>query len=107
MLKMQIGENIKKYRLAAELSQAKLGELMGLTNQTISSWEKNRTEPNIVQVEQMALILKCNKSDLIGYKKEVPEYVSGSVEVIDLYSKCTPEQRKAVLALLRSFVGQE
>ena len=37
-------------------------------------------------------------------EKTIPDYVPGTVEIIDLYSKATPEQRQAVLNLLRSFV---
>lgn len=107
MLKMNIGDNIKKYRLASEMSQAKLGELLSVTNQTISSWEKNRTEPNIVQVEQMSQILKCRKSDLLGTSPDVPPIAPGTAELIDLFSRATPEQRQAVINLLRSFVSDQ
>lgn len=42
---------------------------------------------------------------LMGEKeKAVPDYVPGTAEIIDLYHRVTPEQREAVLTLLRSFV---
>lgn len=36
---MEIGTQIKKYRLASELSQEELAEKIYVTRQTISNWE--------------------------------------------------------------------
>ena len=36
---MDLGEKIQKYRKKNKLSQEQLGELIGVTRQTISNWE--------------------------------------------------------------------
>lgn len=50
-----LAERIKQARLAAGLSQAKLGELVGQAQTTISSWERGRTEPTRDDVARIAI----------------------------------------------------
>ena len=66
-MSINYGENIKRQRTISGLSQAELGEKIGLKHGAISSWENNRTQPNMGQIEQMCVVLGCRKSDLIGY----------------------------------------
>lgn len=103
-MKIQCGENIKRQRLLNGLSQADLGRLLDVKQGAISSWEINRTEPRMGQIEKMASIFGCTKSELIYGAKETPVYDSSVQEVVALYSKCTPEQKAAILSMLRSFV---
>ena len=62
---MNLGENIKALRERNSLKQSDLGKLLNVSNKTISSWEKNRTEPNIGMIEAMCKIFKCQKTDII------------------------------------------
>lgn len=62
---MGIGRNIEKFRKQVKLTQGELGEKLHISNKTISSWEKDRTEPNIGMIEAMCEIFGCQKSDLI------------------------------------------
>ena len=61
-----VGENIKKYRIAKGLTQLALSEKLDVSEKTVSSWEVSRTEPSIKCIEQIASVLGCRKSDLIG-----------------------------------------
>lgn len=105
-MKINCGENIRKYRVQNNMSQTDLGAALGVKHGAISSWENNRTEPNLGQIEKMCIIFGCKKTDLIEVQRDIPDYVPGTVEIIDLYSRATPEQRQAVLNLLRSFVQE-
>lgn len=106
-MKINCGENIRRYRVLNNMSQTDLGNALGLKHGAISSWEKNRTEPNMGQIEKMCMIFGCKKSDLIEFKRDATNYEAGTIELIDLFSKATPEQRQAVLNLLRSFVPDQ
>ena len=97
-MKINCGENIRKYRFWLFWNLLRFCR--------ISSWENNRTEPNLGQIEKMCIIFGCKKTDLIEVQRDIPDYVPGTVEIIDLYSRATPEQRQAVLNLLRSFVQE-
>ena len=57
-MKMQLAENIKKYRKRAGLTQEALAEKLHTTRQSVSKWEQGTLEPNL----QMLL----NLSELFG-----------------------------------------
>jgi len=61
-----LGDNIKFYRNKIGLSQQELSEKLHVARPTISSWELNRTEPTMGNIEALANIFRCKKSDLIG-----------------------------------------
>lgn len=104
MSDVNIGENIRKYRILKDLSQDKLGQMIGVTSQAISSWENNRTEPNIGTVELLALALGCKKSDLLGMTNSVPTYTPDIQELISLYSKLSDEQKQSILNTMKLFL---
>lgn len=60
------GEQIAMYRKAAHLSQKELAERLGVSDKTISSWERGRTEPNMEAVTSLSKILDCSISDIMG-----------------------------------------
>lgn len=61
-----IGANIKRIRQMRGMTQGELADAVNVKRQTISSWEVNRTEPDMGSVELLAKALNCRKSDLIG-----------------------------------------
>lgn len=61
-----LGENIRNWRLKNNLTQKELAEILNVKPQTVSSWEINRTEPNMGLLQALAAALNCRKSDLIG-----------------------------------------
>lgn len=63
---MSFGERMKYYRKALNLTQQELAQRLNVTNQTISSWEINRTEPNMGTVAKISDILGCGVDDLVG-----------------------------------------
>lgn len=51
---MEIGNTVKHYRKEHSLTQEQLGKALGVSSKTISSWENNRTFPDIEMVVQMS-----------------------------------------------------
>lgn len=52
---------------------------MGISRPTISSWEVNRTQPAMQDIQQLADILDCSVHDLLGNyaeNMEINEYLS-------------------------------
>ena len=56
--------SIKKHRRKHQLSQYRLGEIVGVRQQTIHNWESGSTEPSISQAYRLAEALGCDISDL-------------------------------------------
>ena len=56
---MNIGSKIVELRKKKKLTQQQLGELLCVTDKTISSWELNRTEPSIEDLKKISETLEC------------------------------------------------
>lgn len=53
-MKTQFGTIIKKLREKHGMSQEELGDIVGVSDKTVSSWEINRTEPKMGIVQKLA-----------------------------------------------------
>lgn len=109
----KMGNRIFQKRKEYGYTMEQLGSMLGVNKTAVNKWEKGITQ-NIKQstIKKMANIFDVSPSWLLGYdepsiQREVPAYVPGTVEIIDLYSRATQEQRQAVLNLLRSFVPED
>lgn len=51
---MIIGEQLRKARTDAGMSQEQLAEIMAVSRQTVSNWENSRSYPDIERVMRMA-----------------------------------------------------
>ena len=51
---MEIGSKIKKSRIDAKLTQEQAAEALGISRQTISNWENEKSYPDIVSVLKMS-----------------------------------------------------
>ena len=60
-----LGQNIKYYRKKCNLLQSELADKLQVSNKTISSWEIDRTEPNMEMVEKMCNVFNCTRSELV------------------------------------------
>lgn len=62
---MNYGERISKLRQNKNITQKELASKLYVTDKTISSWESNRTEPNLEMIIKLSEILECNASYLL------------------------------------------
>lgn len=65
----KFGDNLRKYRKEKKLTQEQLADLLNVSFQTISKWEKEKTEPNIDTLIKIASIFNITLDELIGVKK--------------------------------------
>lgn len=63
------GDNVRKYRLEANISQEKLADLCGLHRTYISDIERCRRNASLESAEKIAVALKINVSDLFKEKE--------------------------------------
>ena len=59
-------ENILRLRKDANLSQEALGDIIGVTRQTISNWELEETAPNPEQLKLLSKAFKVSIDDLLN-----------------------------------------
>ena len=60
-----ISKNIKRIRTAKGMNQTELAEKVGVTRQTISSWEKGSSFPNINMLEKMSAVFDMPIDELL------------------------------------------
>lgn len=67
---MSIGQRIKAARKKANMTQAQLAELVGLSTITIRQYESDKREPRYQIIEKLSKALKCSISELVESKQE-------------------------------------
>ncbi len=95
------GNVIRYYRKLRGLTQAQLAEMLNVSEKTISSWEVDRTEPNMEYVELLSTALGTPKSVLVGELLK-PETLSASEQaIITAYRNASKEIREVVRTVLK------
>ena len=61
-----IGERIKEVRKACRMSQAEVGEALGVTNTSVRNWEKGVCTPPSPTIIALAALFSCSVRDLTG-----------------------------------------
>lgn len=73
---MSIGENIKRLRERFGLTQAQLGDIAGVSDKAVSTWEKGANVPRMGAIQRMADYFGIPKSEIIegvsDTKKPIP-----------------------------------
>lgn len=75
-MKIELGKQIKKYRLEAKLAQEELADKVYVSRQTISNWENDKNYPDIKSLVLISDIFHISldnliKGDLERMKKEI------------------------------------
>lgn len=72
---MSIEENIRKYRKLKRMSQAELGELVGLAPSAISMYEGGQREPPVSSLRRIAEALDVPLAILLGKDSDGGYYI--------------------------------
>ena len=70
---MTLGERIKANRQRQGISQAKLGELLLVSQQAVAKWEKSIAEPDSTALKTMASLFHTTTDELLGFTEITPE----------------------------------
>ena len=69
-MKLYLGENMRKFRLAKDLTQEALAEELGVSPQTISRWEGGSSYPDVELLPEIAGYFDVSVDTLIGADEE-------------------------------------
>lgn len=92
---MTMNDNIRRYRIDKQLSQEKLGELLGVSAQAVSKWEQGITSPDISLLPIMAECFGVTIDSLFegtGVRK-YPGYQSERNELLAMYTRTEGTER--------------
>lgn len=72
---MDIGKKIQEARLNAKLTQEQSAEAIGVSRQTISNWENEKTYPDIISVVKMSDLYSISLDRLLKEEKSMSNYL--------------------------------
>lgn len=72
---MNMGSKIKNARIRANFTQEQVAEALGVSRQTISNWENEKTYPDIVSVVKMSDLYNISLDHLLKEEKGMSDYV--------------------------------
>jgi len=108
---MSIGKNIKNLRLRYGLLQKDLAAIAGVTDKTVSAWEKDRITPRMGAIQKIADHFRIKKSDIIEPSKiaelrNTVDVNSEETELLTSYRELSSEGKmliKGMLGQLKKF----
>ncbi len=97
-LRNQLGGRLRAVREAKRLTQQQLADLLGKSIETISNFERGKTLPSLVTLEQMARVLKVSMGEFFDNKRivESPSR-SGSAGRLEIAVSLLPAEDVEVL----------
>lgn len=100
-----VGKRIRAARLSQNLTQAELGDYLGITRDAVSKIELGNSTLTLQNLEKLPAILDRPISYFLGL--EIPSLSNDESEVIHLYRALSDEARRLALATLRAWLRPE
>ncbi len=98
---MDIGYKIKNARMKANLTQEQVAEALGVSRQTVSNWENEKTYPDIVSVVKMSDLYHISLDHLLKEEKDMSNYLDYLEESTNTVKS---NDRKAKTILISSYL---
>ena len=81
---MELGKQIKKHRMAAQLSQEELAERIYVSRQTISNWENDKSYPDVNSLVLLSETFQVSLDNLIKGDIDIMKEVIQREEVVKM-----------------------
>lgn len=75
---MEIGQKLKEKRTQLQISQEQLAEQIGVTRQTIASWEKGKTYPDIGSILKLSDLYGVSLDELLKEDAHMKKHVENT-----------------------------
>lgn len=103
--RMEIGKKIKNARLESKLTQEQAAEALGVSRQTISNWENEKSYPDIVSVVKMSDLYSVSLDHLLKEEKE-EKTMSRYVDYLEESTNLVGSRNKlSKLILILTYLG--
>ena len=81
-MEYDIGSKIKAARLKKKMTQEQVAELLGVSRQTISNWENEKSYPDIISVIELSSLYSISLDDLLKGDERMMEHLEESTNVV-------------------------
>lgn len=106
---MNIGENIKRIRIAKNLSQKEVTMSAGLDTAQYSRIENGKTDPSVNTLERIAKALGVSLAELFASTEELQEINSldkSLMEKVSLMESLSDDEKQTIYTMLDAFIGK-
>ena len=79
---MEIGTNLKNARSNANLTQEDIAEKIGVSRQTVSNWENNKSYPDIISVIRLSDIYGISLDTLLKEDENMIKHLDESTNIV-------------------------
>lgn len=101
-----LGLKIKELRIETELTQGELAKVLGITQDSISLWEKGKRIPDTPYIAKLAEYFDVSADYLLGLSDDLgapipapaPALPADEKELLDLYRQLNYEGKQRLLA---------
>ena len=108
----KIGKFIAKNRKAKKLTQSELGELLGVTDRSISNWENGKNMPDLSLFKPLCDILDISINELMSgekinnkeYNEKLEENIINTIDYIDK-KNINYNTKKNIFLLILGIIG--
>lgn len=96
---------IDKERMSRGWTEYMLAENSGLAQSTISTWRRKDLQPNVASIEKICGGLGITLSQFFS-NSEPEDLTEEQKNILDLWGKLSPKQRRAVAEMIQSFIDE-
>lgn len=97
---MEIGTKLKSARKKCGLTQEKAAEAVGVSRQTISNWENEKSYPDIVSVIRLSSLYFVSLDELLKGDEDMIEHLEESTNVVNSNKKLIVAALANILLLI-------
>jgi transcriptional regulator with XRE-family HTH domain len=101
---MSFGTNLERVRKEHKLSQASLGTALGITQQMISSYEKDISSPNIESLIKLSNYFQISIDALVDHTIEPEDSDSQRSQFTRLFESFSVEDKDRCLLILNTLL---
>ena len=106
--KIQMSEQIKKYRKAAKISQQSLADRLGVTRNTVINWEAGKYRPDADLFPAICGLLDISLNDLFGISMGPSDILSVQERnMIHQYRLISPVSQRVVDRMISNILDEE
>ena len=101
---MSFGKNLERIRKGKKISQAKLGEVLGLTQQMVSSYEKDLSSPNVDVLIKIADYFNVSIDSLVEHVVQKPDEGTSESRFLRYFENLSEPDRDRCITIVQTLL---
>lgn len=93
---MGISENIKEIRRRFSLTQQQLGEIAGVSDKAVSTWESGIAEPRMGAIQKIAEHFRIPMSEIVDEQPDRLRLTAAEQSILQIYRALDDDGKKAL-----------